>query len=157
MVLDSWKRLYSNTPGAKFREVAVQGLWQGADVPNSPTQEARGWAAACDALCPMTGLGAKCVLPPLCMLSTALACRQAAQGHCHTMQQDSSVTLDGHWPARRVVPLHLRHCSRHCAVCAVPDALAHARSTLRAMTLRASPSGSATTSTPRRTPSTTSS
>ncbi len=43
MVLDSWKRLYSNTPGAKFREVAVHGLWQGADVPNSPTQEARGW------------------------------------------------------------------------------------------------------------------
>ena len=39
MVLDSWKRLYSNTPGAKFREIAVQGLWQGADIPNSPTQE----------------------------------------------------------------------------------------------------------------------
>ena len=39
MVLDSWKRLYSNTPGAKFREIAVNGLWAGADIPNSPTQE----------------------------------------------------------------------------------------------------------------------
>ena len=41
MVLDSWKRLYSNTPGAKFREVAVNGLWAGADIPNSPNQEVR--------------------------------------------------------------------------------------------------------------------
>ncbi|KAK9834888.1 hypothetical protein WJX81_006700 [Elliptochloris bilobata] len=39
MVLDAWKRLYSNTPGAKFREIAVNGLWAGADIPNSPTQE----------------------------------------------------------------------------------------------------------------------
>ena len=38
-VLDSWKRLYSNTPAAKFREICVAGLWNGADVPNSPTQE----------------------------------------------------------------------------------------------------------------------
>jgi elongation factor 1-gamma len=39
MVLDSWKRLYSNTPAAKFQEICVAGLWNGADVPNSPTQE----------------------------------------------------------------------------------------------------------------------
>lgn len=39
MALDSWKRLYSNTPAAKFREVCVAGLWNGADIPNSPTQE----------------------------------------------------------------------------------------------------------------------
>ena len=41
MALDSWKRLYSNTPGAKFREIAIAGLWSGADVPNSPTNEVR--------------------------------------------------------------------------------------------------------------------
>ena len=39
MALDSWKRLYSNTPAAKFREICIDGLWKGADVPNSPTQE----------------------------------------------------------------------------------------------------------------------
>ena len=39
MALDSWKRLYSNTPAADFKEVAVAGLWKGADVPNSPTSE----------------------------------------------------------------------------------------------------------------------
>ncbi len=31
MVLDSWKRLYSNTPAAKFQEICVSGLWNGAD------------------------------------------------------------------------------------------------------------------------------
>ena len=41
MVLDSWKRLYSNTPAAKFQEICVNGLWNGADIPNSPTQEVR--------------------------------------------------------------------------------------------------------------------
>lgn len=41
MVLDSWKRLYSNTPAPKFQEVCVNGLWNGADIPNSPTQEVR--------------------------------------------------------------------------------------------------------------------
>ncbi len=41
MVLDSWKRLYSNTPAAKFEEICVNGLWNGADIPNSPTQEVR--------------------------------------------------------------------------------------------------------------------
>ena len=41
MALDSWKRLYSNTPGDKFREIAIAGLWSGADVPNSPTNEVR--------------------------------------------------------------------------------------------------------------------
>ena len=40
MVLDSWKRLYSNTPAARFKEVCVAGLWNGADIPNSPTSEA---------------------------------------------------------------------------------------------------------------------
>lgn len=39
MALDSWKRLYSNTPAASFKEIAVAGLWKGADVPNSPSQE----------------------------------------------------------------------------------------------------------------------
>ena len=39
MALDSWKRLYSNTPSAKFREICIEGLWKGADIPNSPTQE----------------------------------------------------------------------------------------------------------------------
>jgi hypothetical protein len=41
MVLDSWKRLYSNTPAPRFKEVCVAGLWAGADIPNSPTNEAR--------------------------------------------------------------------------------------------------------------------
>lgn len=39
MALDSWKRLYSNTPASKFREIAIAGLWNGADIPNSPTNE----------------------------------------------------------------------------------------------------------------------
>lgn len=39
MVLDSWKRLYSNTPAAKFKEICCKGLWSGADIPNSPTGE----------------------------------------------------------------------------------------------------------------------
>mmetsp|Transcript_10552 Transcript_10552/g.31761 ORF Transcript_10552/g.31761 Transcript_10552/m.31761 type:complete len:435 (-) Transcript_10552:112-1416(-) len=39
MALDSWKRLYSNSPASKFREVAIGGLWNGADIPNSPNQE----------------------------------------------------------------------------------------------------------------------
>eukprot|EP00884_Botryococcus_braunii_P006615 jgi/Botrbrau1/15955/Bobra.0340s0003.1 len=39
MVLDSWKRLYSNTPAAQFRNIAIKGLWAGADIPNSPTNE----------------------------------------------------------------------------------------------------------------------
>ena len=39
MILDSWKRLYSNTPAAKFQEICVNGLWNGATIPSSPTQE----------------------------------------------------------------------------------------------------------------------
>lgn len=39
MIMDSWKRLYSNTPAAKFQEICVNGLWNGADIPNSPNQE----------------------------------------------------------------------------------------------------------------------
>ncbi|KAL0019967.1 hypothetical protein WJX79_010697 [Trebouxia sp. C0005] len=39
MVLDSWKRLYSNTPAAQFKQICVNGLWNGADIPNSPTSE----------------------------------------------------------------------------------------------------------------------
>jgi len=39
MVLDSWKRLYSNTPAAQFKTVCAAGLWAGADIPNSPTNE----------------------------------------------------------------------------------------------------------------------
>ena len=39
MVMDSWKRLYSNTPFAKFKEVCCAGLWKGAEIPNSPTNE----------------------------------------------------------------------------------------------------------------------
>lgn len=39
MALDSWKRLYSNTPAAQFRDICIKGLWSGADIPNSPTQE----------------------------------------------------------------------------------------------------------------------
>ena len=39
MVLDSWKRLYSNTPAAQFKTVCAAGLWNGADIPNSPTNE----------------------------------------------------------------------------------------------------------------------
>jgi Elongation factor 1 gamma, conserved domain len=41
MVLDSWKRLYSNTPASQFRNIAIKGLWEGADIPNSPTNEVR--------------------------------------------------------------------------------------------------------------------
>lgn len=39
MQLDGWKRLYSNAPSNRFREVAVGGLWNGAPVPNSPNEE----------------------------------------------------------------------------------------------------------------------
>lgn len=39
MVLDAWKRLYSNSPASKFREVAINGLWNGGKVPNSPNDE----------------------------------------------------------------------------------------------------------------------
>jgi len=39
MALDAYKRLYSNTPAAQFKETAVAGLWAGAAIPNSPTQE----------------------------------------------------------------------------------------------------------------------
>ncbi|KAL3147918.1 hypothetical protein ABBQ32_002628 [Trebouxia sp. C0010 RCD-2024] len=39
MILDSWKRLYSNTPASQFKQICVNGLWKGADIPNSPTQE----------------------------------------------------------------------------------------------------------------------
>jgi elongation factor 1-gamma len=39
MVMDSWKRLYSNTPAAQFNEICLKGLWNGADIPNSPTNE----------------------------------------------------------------------------------------------------------------------
>ena len=39
MVMDAWKRLYSNAPAGQFKEVAVEGLWNGADVPKSPNNE----------------------------------------------------------------------------------------------------------------------
>lgn len=39
MALDSWKRLYSNTPASQFRQIAIKGLWDGADVPRSQTNE----------------------------------------------------------------------------------------------------------------------
>ena len=39
MMLDSWKRLYSNTPAAQFRQVAIKGLWDGADIPRSLSNE----------------------------------------------------------------------------------------------------------------------
>ena len=39
MVMDSWKRLYSNTPAAQFKSVCCAGHWNGADIPNSPTNE----------------------------------------------------------------------------------------------------------------------
>ncbi|KAK9796239.1 hypothetical protein WJX73_009454 [Symbiochloris irregularis] len=39
MALDSWKRMYSNTPAKSFREVAIKALWEGGDVPRSQTNE----------------------------------------------------------------------------------------------------------------------
>jgi elongation factor 1-gamma len=39
MVFDSWKRLYSNTPAAQFKTICCPGLWNGADIPGSPTNE----------------------------------------------------------------------------------------------------------------------
>ena len=39
MMLDGWKRLYSNTPAAQFRGVAIKGLWEGADIPRSLSNE----------------------------------------------------------------------------------------------------------------------
>ena len=39
MVLDAWKRLYSNTPAKDFDAVCLKGLWEGADVPNSLNNE----------------------------------------------------------------------------------------------------------------------
>jgi elongation factor 1-gamma len=38
MVMDSWKRLYSNTPAADFKSCCA-ALWAGGDIPNSPTKE----------------------------------------------------------------------------------------------------------------------
>ncbi|KAK9836681.1 hypothetical protein WJX74_005908 [Apatococcus lobatus] len=39
MILDSWKRLYSNSPSSNFRETCIAGLWKGGDIPNSPNKE----------------------------------------------------------------------------------------------------------------------
>ena len=39
MIMDSWKRLYSNTPAAKLQEICVNVLSIGADILNSPYQE----------------------------------------------------------------------------------------------------------------------
>lgn len=39
MILDSWKRLYSNSPASNFRETCIAGLWKGGDIPNSPNKE----------------------------------------------------------------------------------------------------------------------
>ena len=39
MILDSWKRLYSNTPSSSLRDICIKGLWQGADIPKSPNNE----------------------------------------------------------------------------------------------------------------------
>ena len=39
MVMDSWKRLYSNTPAAQFKQVCCAGLWAGADIPGSSSNE----------------------------------------------------------------------------------------------------------------------
>ena len=46
MQMDSWKRLYSNSPANNFRKVAIDGLWSGGAVPNSPSNE----------VCPLTYL-----------------------------------------------------------------------------------------------------
>jgi len=32
MIMDAWKRLYSNAPAAKFREVACKGFWEGGSA-----------------------------------------------------------------------------------------------------------------------------
>ncbi len=39
MDMDCWKRLYSNAPSNKFREIAIGGLWAGAAIPNSQNEE----------------------------------------------------------------------------------------------------------------------
>ena len=39
MILDSWKRLYSNSPASNFRGTCIAGLWKGGDIPNSPNKE----------------------------------------------------------------------------------------------------------------------
>lgn len=39
MVMDSWKRLYSNSPARGFRDVCITRLWAGGPVPNSPNEE----------------------------------------------------------------------------------------------------------------------
>jgi len=49
MVLDSWKRLYSNTPASQFKQICVNGLWNGADIPNSPTSEVKMLVHTCKA------------------------------------------------------------------------------------------------------------
>ena len=51
MLMDSWKRLYSNTPASKFNEICINGLWNGADVPNSPTNEVPARIIACFRYC----------------------------------------------------------------------------------------------------------
>ena len=39
MMLDSWKRLYSNSPASNFRQTAIKGLWEGGDIPRSLSNE----------------------------------------------------------------------------------------------------------------------
>lgn len=39
MIMDSWKRLYSNAPAASFKEVACGRFWAGGAVPNSNSNE----------------------------------------------------------------------------------------------------------------------
>lgn len=39
MPMDSWKRLYSNTPPKNFREICITRLWEGGPVPKSPNDE----------------------------------------------------------------------------------------------------------------------
>ena len=46
MIMDSWKRLYSNTPASNFSH-CLKGLWTGADIPNSPTNEVNFFVTIC--------------------------------------------------------------------------------------------------------------
>ena len=131
----SWKELYSNTPATQFREIAIKGLWAGADVPRSLSKEVWGLLTASRP----AGLCAARKTLPWSGASQHLAC--SYQQPCNEPEECAALLFLLQAEMKVAATLTLRlGCS-----------------TLRATTQRASPCGSATTSTTRRTPSTSSS
>lgn len=73
MMLDSWKRLYSNTPAAQFRQIAIKGLWEGADVPRSLTNEVQSLLIEVSVTVLCGQLRLLCFTKGACLLSTSAA------------------------------------------------------------------------------------